>query len=194
MFLLDYLDNLPWQKLSADQLKMFIWVMNECGTPKVPTFSALRKVQERLQVEVGFEPKLHTLLLGNHFYMNHPAKLLSLVSGFKDCHSMTCEKLTLWQDWGNPCVRPLMRLYPELDVPVCDCWQAEKWTKESSTEFDSPMWANWDSPMVSWCQFFVHELVQTMNDKYIMIERWVKVAGTMSVNIKCMIRDDKVLT
>ncbi|KAJ7772761.1 hypothetical protein B0H14DRAFT_3589979 [Mycena olivaceomarginata] len=41
--MLDLLDNLPRLRLSDDQLKTLTWVMRECGTPDIPSFSALRK-------------------------------------------------------------------------------------------------------------------------------------------------------
>ncbi|KAJ7803462.1 hypothetical protein B0H14DRAFT_3091985 [Mycena olivaceomarginata] len=78
MFMLDLLDNLPRLRLSDDHLKSIIWVMRECKTPDVPSFSALRKKQEFLTREIGIKSEQHTSSLGNHFYMNHPSKLLAL--------------------------------------------------------------------------------------------------------------------
>ncbi|THU96413.1 hypothetical protein K435DRAFT_858627 [Dendrothele bispora CBS 962.96] len=78
MFMLDSLDNLPRLCLSDDHLKAIIWVMKECGTPNVPTFSALCKVQEVLTCEFKLTLKPHKSALENHFYMNHPAALLAL--------------------------------------------------------------------------------------------------------------------
>ncbi|KAJ7813264.1 hypothetical protein B0H14DRAFT_3090368 [Mycena olivaceomarginata] len=111
MFMLDLLDNLPRLRLSNDQLKSIIWVMRECGTPNVPNFSALRKRQAAMTREININSQHHTSSLGNHFYMNHPAKLLSL-------------------DWGNPLVRPFIHLYPDVSGPVSESWQAAKWTEE----------------------------------------------------------------
>jgi hypothetical protein len=82
MFMLDLLDNLPRLRLSDDHLKAILWVMRECKTPNVPSFSALRKKQASMTQEVGIKPQHHTSSLGNHFYMNHPAKLLGLVRHF----------------------------------------------------------------------------------------------------------------
>jgi hypothetical protein len=80
MFMLDLLDNLPRLRLSDDHLKSIIWVMRECRTPNVPSFSALRKKQESLTRTAGIPSQHHTSSLGNHFYMNHPAKLFALVN------------------------------------------------------------------------------------------------------------------
>lgn len=79
MFMLDLLDNLPRLRLSDDQLKTIIWVMRECKTPDVPSFSALRKKQAELIKNVNIKTRHHTSAMGNEFYMNHPAELLALV-------------------------------------------------------------------------------------------------------------------
>ncbi|KAJ6541303.1 hypothetical protein B0H10DRAFT_2137145, partial [Mycena sp. CBHHK59/15] len=85
MFMLDLLDNLPKLRLPNDYLKAIIWVMQECKTPNVSSFSALRKKQSSLTGQVDIKTEHHTSSLGNHFYMNHPSKLLAL-------------------DWANPLV------------------------------------------------------------------------------------------
>lgn len=80
MFMLDLLDNLPRLRLSDDHMKTIMWVMRECGTPDVPSFSALRRLQAKLTKDVNIMPVHHTSSLGNQFYMNHPINLLALVS------------------------------------------------------------------------------------------------------------------
>lgn len=81
MFFLDLLDNLPRLRLSDDQMKAIIWAMRECGTPSVPSFYALRKKQASMAADLSnLQPRHHTSALGNHFYMNHPIDLISLVS------------------------------------------------------------------------------------------------------------------
>ncbi|KAJ6488399.1 hypothetical protein DFH09DRAFT_1105629 [Mycena vulgaris] len=96
-------NNLPRLRLSDDQLKTIIWVMRECKTPDVPSFSALRRKTSTSKPGI-------TYLMGNKFYMNHPAELLAL-------------------DWANPLVREFMQLN-----------QADKWTKEIDLDELSPMW------------------------------------------------------
>ena len=78
--MLDMLDNLPRLRLSDDHLRTIIWVMKECGTPCVPTFGHLRKVQEALKTEFRLDPEHHISSTGSHFYMNHSVKLFGLVS------------------------------------------------------------------------------------------------------------------
>ncbi|KAJ7828992.1 hypothetical protein B0H13DRAFT_1916735 [Mycena leptocephala] len=113
MFMLDLLDNLPRLRLSDDHLKAIIWVMCECKTPNVPSFSALRKKQESLTRDVGINSQHHTSSLGNHFYMNHPGKLFALVLiSFK--FSVKPALTNIYQDWANPLVRPFIHVYPEV--------------------------------------------------------------------------------
>lgn len=65
--------------MSEDQLKTLLWVMGECGTPNVPTFSQLRRVQAKQGITCHLEPELHTSAMGNQFYMNNPLSLLAMV-------------------------------------------------------------------------------------------------------------------
>lgn len=60
-------------------MKAVIWMMKECGTKDVPSFSALRKKQKALTDDVGLKSRHHVSALGNHFYMNHPIDLIALV-------------------------------------------------------------------------------------------------------------------
>ncbi|KAJ7182641.1 hypothetical protein C8R43DRAFT_1083606 [Mycena crocata] len=156
MFMLDLLDNLPRLRLSDDHLKSIIWVMRECKTQNVPSFSALRKKQASMTTEVKITSEHHTSSLGNHFYMNHPAKLLAL-------------------DWANPLVRPFIHVYPEVAGPVAEFWQAEKWTSESALDQLSPMWADWKNKSTSHKHFYVNKLAQQHDGTYVVPVRWVTV-------------------
>ncbi|KAJ7862001.1 hypothetical protein B0H14DRAFT_3615236 [Mycena olivaceomarginata] len=99
--------------------------MTECGTPNVPSFSALRKMQKKMTQDIGLKPRHHTSSLQNQFYMNHPNDLLRL-------------------DFSNPLVREHLHFYPEITTTVSESWQAEKYVKEIEDDDLSPMWANWD--------------------------------------------------
>ncbi|KAK7008238.1 hypothetical protein R3P38DRAFT_2948527 [Favolaschia claudopus] len=164
MFMLDLLDNLPRLRLSDDHLKAIIWVMRECKTPGVPTFSALRKKQAVMTREVDVETRHHTSSLGNHFYMNHPSKLLAL-------------------DWANPLVRPFIHIYPEVSGPVEEFWQAAKWTAEIDLDQLSPMWADWDDVSRRHKHFYIKELAQEANGSYVLPMRWVTVAGVVHADV-----------
>ncbi|KAJ7083339.1 hypothetical protein B0H15DRAFT_785013 [Mycena belliarum] len=170
--MLDLLDNLPRLRLSDDHLKAIIWVMRECKTPNVPTFSSLRKKQAAMMRDIGIESQHHTSSLGNHFYMNHPGKLLAL-------------------DWANPLVRPFIHVYPEVSGPVSEFWQAQKWTSEISLDELSPMWADWGSPS-SYRHFYVNELAQQADGTYVVPVRWITVNNVVHAdvhNVAC-IRED----
>ncbi|KAJ6587239.1 hypothetical protein B0H10DRAFT_1961528 [Mycena sp. CBHHK59/15] len=89
-----------------------IWVMWECKTPNVPSFSALRKKQSLLTGQVDIKTEHHTSSLGNHFYMNHASKLLTLakVAGpiseswqaWKWTTEVSDDDLSpMWADWTN---------------------------------------------------------------------------------------------
>ncbi|TFK31456.1 hypothetical protein BDQ12DRAFT_701562 [Crucibulum laeve] len=126
--------------------------MRECGTPNVPTFSALRKLQSQLTREVGIKTEPHTSALGNQFYMNHPLDLLAL-------------------DWANPLVRKHIQVYPEVTSVIKEVWQADKWLKELDNNQLSPMWANWkDDPHR---HFYVNELAQLKDGSFVIPIRWV---------------------
>lgn len=67
IFMLDLLDNLPRLRLSDDQLKMILWIMRECNTPDVPSFTALRKKQATLAKDVNIKTEHHVSMQGNEF-------------------------------------------------------------------------------------------------------------------------------
>ncbi|KAI0685857.1 hypothetical protein BC835DRAFT_1535847 [Cytidiella melzeri] len=75
--------------------------MRECGTPDVPSFSALRKLQTKLTTEMGIQTTRHVSTLGNEFYNNSAAQMFNL-------------------DWANPLVRPHIRPYVEVSSTVSD--------------------------------------------------------------------------
>ncbi|KAJ7477826.1 hypothetical protein B0H11DRAFT_1726278 [Mycena galericulata] len=163
--MLDLLDNLPRLRLSDDHLKSIIWVMRECKTPNVPTFSALRKKQESLTRDVGIKSEHHTSSLGNHFYMNHPSKLLAL-------------------DWANPLVRPFIHVYPEVSGLVSEFWKAGKWTSEIDIDDLCPMWADWQNKSNSHRHFFIKELAQLHDGTFVVPLRWVTVANVVHADVQ----------
>ncbi|KAF5352908.1 hypothetical protein D9758_007948 [Tetrapyrgos nigripes] len=164
MFMLDLLDNLPRLRLSDDHLKSILWVMQMCGTPDVPSFSALRKTQASIASMFKMEPKHHLSALGNHFFMTHPAKLIAL-------------------DWSNPLVRKHIHVYPELSEVVSETWQAAKWVEEVGVEQLSPMWADWQSAVNCHRHFYVNEVAQTVSGSYVFIKRWVTVKKNVHVEV-----------
>ncbi|KAF8147592.1 hypothetical protein K438DRAFT_1910535 [Mycena galopus ATCC 62051] len=163
MFMLDMLDNLPRLRLSDDHLKAIIWVMKECGTPNVPSFYALRKMQAKLLFEtstwseivtraVGLKPKHHTSVLNNQFYMNHPNDLIRL-------------------DFANPLVRKFIHVYPEVTSTISEFWQAAKYVAEIERDELSPMWADWEKTPHH--HFYIRELAQCKNRDYVLPVKWI---------------------
>lgn len=179
MFMLDLLDNLPRLRLSDDQLKAFIWVMRECGTPNVPSFKALRKFQDEQSREVGIESEMHVSALGNRFFTNQPHTLLKLVCSLclysPSCIQTVHLKFIHPQDWANPLVRCHIHPYPDISSTLSEAWQAGKWLKEVDFHDLSPMWADWKSAPRR--HYFVEELAQLCNGTYVVPLRWVTVSG-----------------
>ncbi|KAJ7792622.1 hypothetical protein B0H14DRAFT_3094163 [Mycena olivaceomarginata] len=136
-------------------MKAIIWVMKECGTPDVPSFYALRKLQQKLAQDVGLKPRHHTSSLDNQFYMNHPNDLIRLVC-------------LIFQ---TPLVRTHLNFYPEVTTTVTESWQAAKWVSELEAEDLSPMWANWTG--ASHRHFYIKELAQCSNGAYVVPLKWV---------------------
>ncbi|KAL6299568.1 hypothetical protein BKA93DRAFT_742110 [Sparassis latifolia] len=130
--------------------------MRECGTPNVPSFSALRKMQTRLASTVNLKPELHTSALGNKFFMNHPARLFAM-------------------DWANPLVRPFICIYPELTDSISEFWQARKWLQEVQDNDLTPMWADWKNS--GHRHYYVNELAQLRNGEFVMPIRWLTFKG-----------------
>ncbi|KAI0311552.1 hypothetical protein OF83DRAFT_1166297 [Amylostereum chailletii] len=138
--------------------------MRECGTPNVPSFSALRAKQAALLKEVDIETGKHISTLGNYFYMNKPSKLLAL-------------------DWANPLVREHINLYPEVATPsLSESWQAQKCAVEANDDRIAPMWADWQHAPHR--HFFVKELAQLKDGQYVIPLQWVLVRGVESAQVK----------
>ncbi|KAJ6473049.1 hypothetical protein C8R45DRAFT_1054844 [Mycena sanguinolenta] len=127
--------------------------MKECGTPDVPSFYALRKMEKKLTQDVGLQPRHHTSSLNNQFYMNHPNDLIRL-------------------DFANPLVRTHLNFYPEVTTTVAESWQAAKWVSELEADDLTPMWANWTG--VSHRHFYIiKELAQCSNGAYLVPLKWI---------------------
>ncbi|KAJ6602592.1 hypothetical protein DFH09DRAFT_1068977 [Mycena vulgaris] len=140
-----------WNPHGSKTLKTIIWVMRECRTPDVPSFSALRKKQAQLTKDVNIQTTHHISAMGNEFYMNHPAELLAL-------------------DWANPLVWEFMQVYPEITDNISEFNHTDKWTKEVDLDDLSPMWADWKK--AGHKHFYVKELAQLKNGKFVIPMRW----------------------
>lgn len=79
MFLLDMLDNMPRLRLSTDHLKFIIWMLKELGVAGVPSFKALRKMQDSLNKSLNIRTQFSRAPTGNVFYQNNVPDLVALV-------------------------------------------------------------------------------------------------------------------
>jgi hypothetical protein len=82
MCYLDILDNLPRLRLSSSQLRMILWIMNECGAKDVPSFNAFRSMQTFIRKSTGVRSEAHRSDLGNIFYVNDVRDLIAKVNSF----------------------------------------------------------------------------------------------------------------
>ncbi|KAJ7226230.1 hypothetical protein C8J57DRAFT_1197699 [Mycena rebaudengoi] len=156
MFMLDMLDNFPRMRLSDDHMKTVMWVMKELGTPDIPSFYALRKLQEKLRNDVGLKPQHH--VSPHQFYMNHPNDLICL-------------------DFANLLVRNLIHFYPKISSTVSESWQAAKYVDEIDLNELLPMWADWKS--APYRHFYIKELAQCKDGSFIIPFKWIVVKGSV---------------
>ncbi|KAJ7784239.1 hypothetical protein B0H16DRAFT_1295984 [Mycena metata] len=143
--------------------------MKECGTPGVPSFYALRKMQATLTKDVGLKPRHHTSALGNQFYMNHPIDLIRL-------------------DFANPLVRDSMHFYPEITSTVSEFWQAAKYVEEIDLDELSPMWADWVSS--PYRHFYVKELAQCRDGTFVVPIKWIVFQGLVHAEVYQATREE----
>ncbi|KAI0705206.1 hypothetical protein BC835DRAFT_1499367 [Cytidiella melzeri] len=125
--------------------------MRECGTPDVPSFSALRKLQTKLTTEMGIQTTRHVSTLGNEFYNNGAAQMFNL-------------------DWANPLVRPHIRPYVEVSSTVSEFYQAERLM---STDVDllQLMWADFKNSPGQ--HFYIKELARLRDGRFVIPMKWL---------------------
>ncbi|KAF7320691.1 hypothetical protein HMN09_00154300 [Mycena chlorophos] len=154
MFLLNAADNVPCLRISEAQMKLFLYILKECGVPNVPNITSLRKFQKSLLPTI--ESKL---VQGNIFHVNDIRKIIG-------------------HDWTNPAIRPHIRVYPEIppNGVVSEMWHGEKWRKTMDSSKLSPMYTSSDDQ-----HYYVDELAQLKNGKLIIPTRWVMRDGPQNV-------------
>ncbi|EJD38061.1 hypothetical protein AURDEDRAFT_172937 [Auricularia subglabra TFB-10046 SS5] len=134
-------------RLSDSQFKLVLWAMRECGARDLPSFYALRKLEDKLRASIGAATVQHTSKLGNVFYSNDIRNTISM-------------------ELRNPQVAEHLVFYPELDAAaVSEVWQATRWT-----EFPPDML----TPMirVGGHDFFVGELAQPSSRSFVITCMW----------------------
>ncbi|EIW77677.1 hypothetical protein CONPUDRAFT_39787, partial [Coniophora puteana RWD-64-598 SS2] len=148
--LLDVIDNLPRLRISGAQLRLILWVLEECNVQNVPSFDSFRQLQKSLRKRCGSEPTAQTSVLGNHFYVND----------IRD---------TIQRELANPLVASHMEFYPE-DVgngPVSEVWQAARW-KEFRPEELMPMYS------ANGKQFYLGEVACLVSSRLVIPQIWIK--------------------
>lgn len=78
-FILDTIDSLPRLRISDSLMKIILWAMKESGASNVPSFSALRKSQEKLRSDSSIKTHRFESPLGNLFWMNDPVAIVAKV-------------------------------------------------------------------------------------------------------------------
>ncbi|KAJ7614819.1 hypothetical protein FB45DRAFT_1108964 [Roridomyces roridus] len=159
---LDILDNLPRLRLSSSQLKMVLWIMKECGARDVPSFNEFRSMQTHIRKLVGVRSDLHKSDLGNIFYVNDIRDLIA-------------------KDFANPEVAPHINKYPE-DVdggPLSEIWQMKdgRW-------HNIPLDTLPPSILVRSLRYYIHEVAELNDGRWIIPVLWIKCKGAMYVDCR----------
>lgn len=141
-------------------MKIILWAMKECGASDVPSFSILRKSQEKLRKHASVTTKMYKSILGNIFWMNSPVDIIA-------------------KDFSNPLVRPHLHLYPEEppDGKITEVWHCEKWHKGIPTKFLTPMYD------VGSKHFYVDEFCRTRDGEVVVPKRWVMRNSSLSADV-----------
>ncbi|KAJ6608328.1 hypothetical protein B0H10DRAFT_2303295 [Mycena sp. CBHHK59/15] len=152
--LLDILDNLPRLRMSSNQLKMILWILNECKVTNVPSYSGFRRMQDHLRRLCGSEPKAYTSSIGNRFFVNDVRESIA-------------------RDFANPEVVKHLNFYPEeTSGPISEVWQAERWKEFKPSEL-TPMYSR------GLRQFYIEEVAELDNGKCVIPLAWIKRGGVL---------------
>ncbi|KAG9088636.1 hypothetical protein FS749_002010 [Ceratobasidium sp. UAMH 11750] len=158
MFLLDLLDNIPRLRLSAEHLRLIMWVMEEAGCSDMPKFSRLRQVQQELRTVCAITSHQYRSSQGNFFEMLDIPQLIG-------------------RDFSNPLVAPHLVFYPEdSGNRLSESWQAKKWRDEVPLEHLTPMYADGGKT------YYVNELARLHNGAYVIPRRWITREGQLTAD------------
>ncbi|KAI0827855.1 hypothetical protein BC628DRAFT_1409428 [Trametes gibbosa] len=135
--------------------------MQECQTPGVSGFRALRTWQAKRAKMMGFAPTHHTTALNNEYYANHPAELFQF-------------------NLSNPLIRPHMCLYPEATGSVSEFFHTNRMLAmdDASLDLGQLMWAEWKKAPHR--HFYIKELARLHDGNFIIPLRWITVNGIES--------------
>jgi hypothetical protein len=80
LFLLDWLNNMPRQRISGSLMKAILFVLRESGAKNVPSFSYLQKTQVAIRETFAVDTLRFESQLGNIFFMNSIPQIIARVS------------------------------------------------------------------------------------------------------------------
>ncbi|KAL1939056.1 hypothetical protein VTO73DRAFT_10316 [Trametes versicolor] len=155
MFLMDTMDNLLRIPISDSLMRMFLYVLRECGVKGTLSFDGFRKMQAKVRAKSRVETMPCKSVRGNVFWQLDPRSLLA-------------------QDWMNPEIRPHIHVYPEIpDGPIVEVWHTGKWHVGLDRSMLSPMFDAGDK------HYYVDELTQLQDGRLIIPSRWVIYRGVL---------------
>ncbi|KDQ25284.1 hypothetical protein PLEOSDRAFT_1027446, partial [Pleurotus ostreatus PC15] len=148
MCLVDIIKHLPRSLWSESQLEIYLWSLRMFGVNKVPSIQMVKDFEDDLQARCGIKTLRREGKLGNLFYLNDLAGIVS-------------------QEMANPRVRPQLHFYPEDSHPrLEECWQADRWLKEIDPTLTTPMIRKNSH------DFYILEPTKMMSGDIIIPERW----------------------
>ncbi|KAI0349150.1 hypothetical protein OH77DRAFT_1533351 [Trametes cingulata] len=140
-------------------MRMFLYVLRECGVKGVPSFDGFRKMQGQLRERCGVPTIPCKSSHGNVFWMVDPRALLA-------------------QDWVNPEIRPHIHVYPKIpDGPISEVWHTEKWHTGLDRSMLTPMYNAGDR------HYYVNELSRMHNGDMVIPSRWVIFHGELHADV-----------
>lgn len=174
MFLMDTLDHLLRIPISDALMRMFLYVLRECGVRGVLSFDGFRKMQADVREKCSGRTMPCRSERGNMFWMVDPRKVIAQVLLFL-LFLFTGRLMICYKDWMNPAVRPHIHVYPEIpDGPIVEVWHTDKWHFGLDTSMLSPMFDAGDR------HYYVNEVAQLQSGKLVIPIRWViKVESTL---------------
>ncbi|KAI0072764.1 hypothetical protein K474DRAFT_1604488 [Panus rudis PR-1116 ss-1] len=137
--------------------------MKECGAANVPSFSALRKKQAQLVVDLDLRSKHHVSTLGNEFYANEPAQTFRL-------------------DWANPLVRPHIRPYVEVSPRLSEFYQGDRLLNED-VDLLQLMWADFKHAPKQ--HFYIKEIARLDDGSLVVPMKWICVLDKDGGETEC---------
>ncbi|KDQ20410.1 hypothetical protein BOTBODRAFT_183201 [Botryobasidium botryosum FD-172 SS1] len=160
MFLLDVLDNLPRLRISGALMRVFLWILRECGVHGVPSLDRLRAAQKEVRKYGGIPTDKYTSPRGNMFFMNDPRVLCA-------------------QDYANPFVAPHIHHYPEIPKGAAsEFWHGRKWRKTMRLDMLTPMWE-----ARPYYYYYVNELAQLRSGELVIPIRWLRSEGKVCADV-----------